>query len=247
LRDVATLDANVMTRATTLTPMLDTIELEAEAWASALLQLNVPEGGSVIVRGPGAGQVGAAWRLLGYGGRSLVANDTPVHPDDDTQAAAADVVALLHAWPEPRTVDVTAQAAARWVRPGGVLMLAELDVVALRNDVPRRTPAALLYQMHPEVAERLAALSPTRIQLVMAGIRAGLDDKLVIDVARPVGVYRDSSERRAAVEFGAWRGLEELDARAYDALLGAVDAVLPPAWPLVESEPWMVVAGRVRP
>ena len=171
--------------------MLDTIELEAEAWASALNQLSVPKAGSVIVRGPGAGEVGAAWRLLGYGGGGLVADDTLLHSDDDTQAAAADVVVLLHAWPEPRTVDATAQAAARWVRPGGVLMLAELDAVALRNDVPRRTPAALLYQMHPEVAERLAARSPTRLQLVMAGIRAGLDDKVVIDVARPVGVYRE--------------------------------------------------------
>jgi hypothetical protein len=227
--------------------MADLVALEAEAWKSLLLGLEAPVAGPVIVRGPGAAQVGAAWRLLGYGADGLTADEAVLHGDESAGDGTVAMAALLHAWPRPRDIDAVAQRAARWVRPGGLLLLADLDVAALRSESPRRTPAALLYQKHPEVAARLAGRSPTRIQLVMAGIRAGLDDKHAGDVQRPVGVYDDPSERRAAVEFGVWRGLEDLGAEAYARLLEAVDAVEPDEWPLVEREPWMVVTGRVRP
>lgn len=227
--------------------MPDLASLEAEAWEPLLAGLGLPAAGRILVRGPGAAQVAAAWQLLGYGAAGVSTDEAPVRSDEPAPDGPHGIVALLHAWAEPRDVDAVAQTAARWVQPGGVLLLADLDVAGLRTEAPRRTPAALLYQMYPDVAERLAGRSPTRIQLVMAGIRAGLDDKWSGDVARPVGVYRDAAERRAAVEFGAWRGLEDLNADQYTSLLEAVDAVDPAEWPVVEKEPWIAVTGRVRP
>jgi hypothetical protein len=225
----------------------DLASLEAEAWAPLVAGLGLPAAGRVLVRGPGAAQVAAAWQLVGFGAGGLSTDEAAVRTDEPAPDENFAMVALLHAWPEPRDVDAVAGTAARWVQPGGMLLLADLDVAALRNEPPRRTPAALLYQMYPAVGERLAGRSPSRIQMVMAGIRAGLDDKWTGDIARPVGAYRDASERRAAVEFGVWRGLEELDPDQYTRLLEAVDAVDPAAWPLVEKEPWTVVTGRVRP
>lgn len=227
--------------------MPDLVPLEAEAWAPVLTEVGAPSTGPVVVRGPGATQVGAAWRLLGYGSDGLTTDETPLPGNEPPPNGSAAMAVLLHAWLQPRDVDVVTQRAARSVRPGGLLLLADLDLAGLRSDSARRTPAAAFYQMHPEVADRLARRSPTRTQLVMAGIRAGLDDKRSADVARPVGVYRDPSERRAAIEFGVWRGLEDLDADAYARVLDAVDSVDPAEWPLVEREPWMVVTGRVRP
>ena len=227
--------------------MPDLASLEADSWAPLLAALGVPDSGRIVLRGPGADQVAAAWQLLGYGTAGVTADEAPLRLDEPLPEGPVAMAALLHAWPQPRDVDAIARVAARWIQPGGVLLLADLDVAGLRTESPRRAPAALLYHMYPEVAERLAGRSPTRVQLVMAGIRAGLDEKWSGDLSRPVGVYRDADERRAAVEFGVWRGLEDLDPDRYTRLLEAVDAVDPVEWPLVEREPWTVVTGRVRP
>lgn len=226
--------------------MPDLASLEADCWAPLLAAPGVLAKGHAVVRGPGAAQVAAAWQLLGYGAGGLTVDEAPVEPGEPAPDGPLATVALLHAWSAPHEIDAVAGTAARWVQPGGMLLLADLDVAALRSESPRRTPAAVLYRMYPEVAERLAGRSPTRIQVVMAGIRAGLDDKWSGDLDRPVGVYRDAGERRAAVEFGVWRGLENLTPDEYTRLLEAVDAVDPVEWPLVEKEPWIVVTGRVR-
>jgi|GEM_PF-6944670 len=227
--------------------MPDLIALEAEAWGPVLADVSLPTTAAIVVRGSGAAQLAAVLRRLGYGGDGLAVSEEPVRLGERVAVASADAAILLHAWGEPRLLDPIAQTAVRWLRPGAVLVLADLDIATLRTDSPRRTPAAMFYQLHPDVADRIAARSPTRIQLAMAGIRTGLDDVRVVDLARPVGIYDDPSERRAAVEFGAWRGLEDLASDAYTRLLDAVDMVPHSEWPLVEREPWIAVTGRVRP
>ena len=107
-------------------------------------------------------------------------------------------------------------------------------------------PSALLYQMFPDVGDRLRARCTSSIGLVTAAIRAGLNGKTTTSVDRPLGVYTSASEHGAAVEFGAWRGLEHLSADGYAQLLDAVGSIEIAEWPLVEVEPWIVVAGSSR-
>ncbi|NIV89316.1 MAG: hypothetical protein GWN35_21625, partial [Actinobacteria bacterium] len=167
-------------------------------------------------------------------------------PTEFARNDSVDGVVMLHAWPSPSAVDRAAAIGAAWLRRGGTLVLAELDMARLRNATPSRYPAALLYTMYPEIAASLSVRSATSLQLAMAAVRAGLRDKTVMEIDRPVGVFRGPDEHRAGIEFGCWRGLEMLDAARYGPVVDAAATVGVGEWPLVELEPWIAVIGSAR-
>lgn len=221
------------------------ITLEAEAWRRPLGDVSAPKEGRIVVRGPGAGQVGAAWHLLGYGSDGVVTDEAPVTADEH-EVARASLVGLLHAWSAPAHLEVAARTAATWLRPGGMLLLAELHMDRLRSASTQTYTSSLLYRMFPTVADDIGARCAGTTNLVAAAVRTSLDDKLAIEVDRPLAVYEDAAERKAAVGFGAWRGLEQLEPERYAALLDAVGRLQPVGWPHVEVEPWYAVTGRAR-
>jgi hypothetical protein len=225
--------------------MADLATSERRAWSAVAAATGAAYRGTALVRGPGATQVGEA--LLALGASTVIAEDTLVEdPAADPPEDTLDTVILLHAWPGPHRVDDAARAATGWLRPGGWLVLADLDMDQLRAAPPNRYPSAALYRMFPETGAKLQRRSATMIGLVTAAIRAGLEGKTSVGVDRPVGVYASPSELRAAIEFGVWRGLEDLAGGDYAAVVDSVEALNIGPWPIVELEPWVVVAGMSR-
>lgn len=225
--------------------MHDLPTAEYTAWTRVAAATGAALRGTTLVRGPGAAQVGEA--LLRIGATTVIAEDTRIDdPTDDPPDDTVDSVVLLHAWPSPDQVDLAAKTAVGWLRPGGWLVLADLDIERLAGAPPTIYPSATLYRTFPAVQARLRQRCASAIGLVTAAVRAGLDGKASSSVDRPVGVYASRSELRAAIEFGAWRGLEHLSREEYAELLAAVTAVDVAAWPLLDTEPWMIVAGAAR-
>ncbi len=226
--------------------MLDLVALEAAVWSDVTRAAGIEMEGTVVVRGPGAHQVGDA--LLRLGVTTVIADESRLGPDPTEFARndSVDGVVMLHAWSSPSAVDRAAAIGVAWLRRGGTLVLAELDMARLRSAPPSRYPAALFYAMHPEIAATLAMRSATSLQLAMAGVRAGLRDKTALEFDRPVGVFRTPAEHRAGIEFGSWRGLEMLDSRRYGAVVDAAAALEVEEWPLAELEPWIAVIGSAR-
>jgi hypothetical protein len=219
---------------------------ETLVWSEVARRGGVSFDGVAVVRGPGAREVGEA--LLGVGADRIIADETriggpatrsPIHD-------IVDSVILLHAWETPGDVDMAAHTAVAWVRPGGTLVIADLAVDRLRPVRPRSYPSSLLYGAFPDVCDALEARSVSAPRLGAAAVRAGVDDPRLVPIDRPVGVFSSPAEHRAAVRFGMWRGLDELDDPEVDGLLAGVDALAPVVWPHVEWEPWNVLAGRSR-
>ncbi len=220
-------------------------DAEQKAWSEVAAATGATFAGTTLVRGSGARQVAEA--LVALGGSTVVAEEAVIDPDRaDPPEDSVDTVVLLHAWASSDQVDAVARAATDWLRPGGWLLMAELDTSRLFGASPRLYPSAALYQMFPEVASRLRRRCADGIFLSKAAIRAGLDHKVGAWVDRPLAGYDSPSELVAAIEFGAWRGLEHLDADDYASLLTAVGDVARDEWPMIELEPWLVVGGASR-
>ena len=222
------------------------ITLEADAWRTVLAEAAAPVDGSVVVRGPAAAQVGAAWHLLGYGPDGIVTDEAPVTAGDEGVSGAA-LVALLHAWSTPADLEVAARTAARWLRPRGVLLLAELHIDRLLGASVHSYPSALLYRMFPTTGSYVEARCASATDLVAAAIRTSLDDKVVLEFDRPLAVDDNRSQRPATAPLVSWRGIEQLDPEEQASLRAALAQVTPPTDPFVETEPWYAVAGRTRP
>ncbi len=240
------MSAGVRGRLATLAAMPDLLAEETQTWADLARSASLSFAGTVVVRGPGARGVGDA--LLRLGSERVIVDETQLG-DPARESARDDIVdavILLHAWQQPSAIDEAARSAVAWVRPGGAVVLADLAVDRLRTASPAKYPSAFFYRAHPEVADVVQGRTATSIQMATAGVRAGLDDKLLIDFERPVGVFDTPADHRAAIEFGVWRGLERLDAPAYAALLDGVGALPMGPWPVVEREPWVVLCGRSR-
>jgi hypothetical protein len=225
--------------------MPDLADIERAAWTALSAATGVSYRGTTLVRGPGAREVSEA--LLSLGSSTVIAEEAALDADhSDPPDDAVDTVILLHAWPAPDEAADAAKAATDWLRPGGWLVMADLDIKRLQGAPLRLYPSALLYQMFPSVREHLAARCTSAIGLVTSAVRAGLDGKVTTSIDRPLGVYASASEFRAAVEFGSWRGLEQLSGDDYGHLLDGIAAIDVGRWPLVEVEPWICVAGTAR-
>ena len=225
--------------------MPDLARVEQDAWSNVAKMTGASFRGTSLVRGPGARAVGEA--LLALGSSTVIAEELVLDPDRvDPPDDVVDTVVLLHAWDGVAKVDAAARAATGWLRPGGWLVLADLDVDNLLSSRPEFYPSALLYQRFPATGAYLTSRSTSMVRLVTAAVRASLDGKASVGIERPVGVYSSPSELQAAVEFGAWRGLERLTQAEYAELMTAVSGISVAKWPLVETEPWVFVAGSAR-
>jgi SAM-dependent methyltransferase len=225
--------------------MSELARVEQDAWTHVSSITGASFEGTSLVRGPGAPSVGEA--LLALGSTTVIAQELITDPDrTDPPDDVVDTVVLLHAWDGTDKVDEAAKAAVGWLKPGGWLVLADLAVDALVGAPPELYPSALLYQRFPATADYLATRSASAVRLATAAVRAGLDDKASAGIDRPVGAYNSPSEFEAAVEFGAWRGLDRLSRQQYAELVTAVGEIPIAEWPLVETEPWVVVAGSAR-
>jgi hypothetical protein len=240
------MSAGASVRVATLAAMPDVVTEETRTWGDLARSARISFEGAVVVRGPGARGIGDV--LLRLGADRVIADQTQLG-DPAMESARDDIVdavILVHAWRHPSAIDEAARSAVAWVRPGGAVVLADLAVDRLRTASPAKYPSALLYRAHPELADEVERRCATSIQMATAGIRAGLDDKILIDFERPVGVYASPGEHQAAVDSGAWRGLEDLDPADHVSLVTAVGSLRVGTWPLVEREPWVVLCGRSR-
>lgn len=225
--------------------MDDLVAHEAAAWRRSLAELGAPVRGRMIICGTEADRVAAAWHVLGYGLDGGVVDDEPITPGRAGDHVGASFVALLHAWASPRDMALVSRTAAGWLEPGGMLLLAELDVDRLRRASAQTYLSAMAYRMFPAMADDLASLCVNSTELVATAIRTGLDDKRSVELDRPRAVYGGPEAWRSSGMDG-WRGVDQLTDADAASLRLAVARLNPPSWPLVDREPWIAVAGRTR-
>ncbi len=232
----------------------------AADWDAVLDRLGVDWGERAVILGPGADAI--AERFLLAGSPPLVASGDTVAvlggepPDDDIARATprsvplaageADVVLAVHAWDGPPTLSAVVSEARRLVRPGGSVMLAELDVAALEASTARQYPMVALRLVAPDAAAALAASCLSRslleIELVRAGFAAVGSER--VDLTR--GGFASRADHAAAVTAGLWRGTATLPADVRERL-GAVALALGDGGAVVDCEPWVLVRGFRRP
>ena len=244
--------------------MLDTLlRRPVPEWATILRALGVLDRGSVLVAGEAAAALGS---IVQENGGPPLAYDRPdlalltaagpdVPPGFDAAtpaatglpAASVDSVVLRHAWNGVARLGPAVDEAARILRPGGALLLADLDLPELMSANAARYPSQILYASAPDVRAAVnATLAPFDLS-VTAG-RAGFDGLRGLEVDETAGTF----DRMGFVDYvraGGWRGWELLSPEREAAIVERVERALPliaPVGPVVDREPWRYVIGVKR-
>lgn len=158
---------------------------------------------------------------------------------DDSVAA----VVALAAWSRPSQVRAVAEEAVRITRPGGVVVLGDVDAGVLTTGPPRAFPASRFYRAHPAAAAALTARTAPASSLAIEAVRSRLDDVGAMTADRLIGVFGSASEYLAAIADGLWRGADAIDEATGSATAAAITSTL--RYPAEDHQPWRFVRGIV--
>ncbi len=225
-------------------------------WEALLRRLDVPLEGRVLVAGPPAESLAARPAV------PVVASTTgltlfgpplegPI-PDGATAEAtllptgAFDAVLALSAWSRPDRVGAVAGEALRLTRPGGTIVLGDLDAVVLVAGPPAAYRAAVLYARHPDLARRLVAAHEHTVMLGVELLRGGVHPVTVERMDLPMAFLDGPEAYASAVRAGLWPGFVDLSPEERDEVLAALaDSLRPPVrFPIVDRQPWVIARGR---
>lgn len=165
----------------------------------------------------------------------------------DLPEGAVDLVVLRRAWRSRTDVAGALAAAVRAVRPGGEVVVADLDVNRLLGGPSPRYPVRLLYLAEPEAAERLTASTASPGVLGSEAGRVGLRDVVTITYDDERGAYEEVAGLWAGIRQRGWRGAawvsQERARSLFEGVASAMAGAIPAGW-AVDREPWYAVIGR---
>jgi SAM-dependent methyltransferase len=144
----------------------------------------------------------------------------PEGPDDTRlPAGTLDFVIVRHGWGSAAGVAAVVDEAARILRPGGVLVLGDLDFDRLMRGRTRSYASKLLYQRYPAIARQIRAGLAMITDLSTELVRAGFGDVTALVVDETLGRYDDPADFLVAVRHNGWRGIADLEPGELDRLV----------------------------
>jgi len=165
----------------------------------------------------------------------------------DLPDGAVDLVVMRRAWKSPPDVALALAAALRAVRPGGEVVVTDVDVHRLLAGPSPRYPVRLLYMAEPDAAERLAATTAPPGLLGSEAVRAGLKDVVSITYDEVRGTYEDVGLLWEGIREHGWRGAawvpQERARSLFEEVATSMAGAVPAGW-AIDREPWYAVIGR---
>ncbi len=246
-------DAELAHGAVASLDMTEPIRL-AEAWRSTLASLGADLTRSVLLGGRNVERValemgapireaGEALVVVGEDGVDIPAT---AHPSaTGLPDGSVDAVAMLAAWDGGVELRAVAREAARVVRPGGRVWLADLDAEALMASTPTAYPAALLYQARRDIGMEVLRRHEGSGRLSLAAMGAELQPVVASSSELPWAAFSGPGEYVEAVRSGAWPGTEMLGPDEMESLLVDLSTYLKRVrFPSISFLPWLLVRGQ---
>lgn len=164
----------------------------------------------------------------------------------DLPAGSTDLVVIRRAWTHPGEVEAALVAAMQAVRPGGEVVVADLDARRLVAGPTQRYPVRLLYSSMPDVAERLMVSTASPGLLGAAAVRVGLREVAGYTYDDELSEHEDAASLWAGIRERGWRGSawvsQDRSGPLFDQLATALARAIP-AGSAVDREPWYAVIG----
>ena len=145
-------------------------------------------------------------------------------------------------------IDRASDTACRATRPGGEVVVADLDVARLLEGSVHRYPIRMMWDAAPELRDRLRSSTPSPGLLGIAVVRAGLRDASSWSADDELGSYDDRASFLRVLERRRWRGDGWVSPDQMSFLLERVaeaSATIDLTGPIVDREPWVAVVGKV--
>ncbi|HHC07383.1 MAG TPA: hypothetical protein ENK55_01505 [Actinobacteria bacterium] len=224
-------------------------------WRTLFEELGIPSDGTVLLVGPPEESFAEMPAIpVLPGGHGMAVLGPPLDrriPDDATAVAtgldddAVDAVFMLSAWGDPALMGQVAREAVRITRPGGTVVLGDVDAAVLTESSPAAYRAALLYETYPWVGDRIRDAHAHEAMLGIELLRAGIHPVQADQRDLPMGYFDDADAYEAAVARGLWPGVLLLDEADRGRLLAELRRSLVDArFPVADVQPWMLAHGR---
>jgi len=179
--------------------------------------------------------------------RADLTMDQPTATSTGLPDESVDLVVIRSAYEGISELADVFTEAARVLRPGAGVFIADYNPWAVARTTPQTYPHRYLTMMFPEVEAQLKARHPNAVDISIAAVRTGFRDIDGWDVEDFVNHFEDYGDHQEWVAQGGWRGFDLLDADQQAALVAAVPAAMRQVAPndlIRESEPWTVARGH---
>lgn len=196
-------------------------------WSDLIVDLELPPAGEILLAGDGAADVdlpiGSGKRLT-VGDLVLVtrgatlsdwASVTATGLDDDS----LDLVMFRDAFGSLNRLAPVLREAYRILKPGGGVMITELDAETLLESQPQKYPQVLLSRMYPHVGEYLLRRHPRPMDIAIGLVKTGFKDGDEYRLDVPLGHFRDYQTYVDSVAVEGWRGMDQITPEQRTALL----------------------------
>ncbi len=229
---------------------------QAEGWATLVPDLGLDWGEATLILGEGAAQLADAYGRAGAAEPGHKTDDfvllggaesSHLHPSAlDTGMAdeSVDLAVLRAVVGEQSALSEVLDEVYRILRPGGGVLVTDVNVKAMLDAGFHHYPVRVLYDMFPEVLEAEVRRHLDSAELDIETVRAGFKDVISYDVDEVKALFETPDEFLAYVERGAWRSFDLIDDEEREALLATLRASpLLGGDPIMDREAWHVVRG----
>ncbi|MDP8958785.1 MAG: class I SAM-dependent methyltransferase [Actinomycetota bacterium] len=236
------------------------IRQDAAGWVGILRDLGLKWGEATLVMGEGAELLAESYQRAGSPpvahqrpGYLVLARERQGDRLDQVGPLATglandslDLVVMRHAVPKQAMLARALREAYRVLKPGGGVLVSDVDVNAMIDSTTHRYPSRLQYTVVPDVLPLEMARHVASADLSVEVVRASFKDVDAYDVDQEFGEFDDPDAYWEFVRERGWRSFDLMTEAQVEMVLSTLRRLLPrlaSTRGLVEREPWHVTRG----